>query len=186
MIHPVRFYPLSGIIDDVDLLETMVNNLPIKIEDLISLIQIGCSSNLNMKKIEVLIMLLSKLYHTNKWTLGNLDKSIVNALANVLENVLVNSQANHGLATKSMETFCKLVQINQDLGQSMTATHLSLACNAGYESIVSILVELDGKHSSNFKKWQLNNMEKLPIFKTLVNTLLKVTFLGSRSPKITK
>ena len=153
----------------------MINFLPIKTEDLKSLIQKGCMSTLKMNKVEVLIMLLSKLCRTSKWSLANMEKSIVNALADILEKVLVDSsQSLQSItATKLMPAFCKLVQLNQNLGQSMTATHLSLACNAGYESFVSILIELDEKkYASNFKKWQLNNMERLPIFKNLVKKLL--------------
>ena len=161
-----------GKIVDADVLEIMINNLPIKTEDLKGLIQKGCLSTLKMDKVEVLIMLLSKLCRTNKWSLANIEKSIVNALADILEKVLVDS-SQAITATKIMPAFCKLVQLNQNLGQSMTATHLSLACNAGYESFVSILIELDEKkYASNFKKWQLNNMERLPIFKNLVKKLL--------------
>ena len=56
-----------------------------------------------------------------------------------------------------MPVFSKLVQMNQDLSQLMTSTHLSLACNGGHESFVNILVNLEGKNQ--IKTQHENNMQ---------------------------
>ena len=94
-----KYFFLLGVASDVDILENIIDSLPIKSENLLSLIQV-CITNLKMDQILVLIILLRKLCQTDKWALAKLDKTVANSLAEIVEKVLVDSQSSQSLFKK--------------------------------------------------------------------------------------